>query len=218
MLRKIAFAVCLIVLFTAVAAPALAAEEGKWMVRLRALNLRPANESDAIDVADLQLAKDQIEVSKKTFPEVDITYFFTPNIAAELVLTYPQKHDVDVKGVGNIGSFKHLPPTLSIQYHFLPEGQFRPYVGLGLNYTRISDVDITVETEELGVVKPDLSSSSTGFSIGAGFDVKVADKWFFNFDVKKVKLGADITVAGVGKIGKVNVDPWLISVGAGYRF
>ena len=61
-----------------------------------------------------------MHVSSKTIPEIDISYFFTPNIAAELILTYPQKHDVTLDG-NNIGTFKHLPPTLSLQYHFMPE-------------------------------------------------------------------------------------------------
>ena len=56
----------------------------------------------------------------KTIPELDISYFFTPNIAAELVLTVPQEHRVYLNGT-DIGSFKHLPPTLTLQYHFMPQ-------------------------------------------------------------------------------------------------
>ncbi len=225
-MRKIAFAVCLIVLFTAVAAPALAAEDGKWMVRLRALRLDPADKSDAFTAGIADIPADALTINKKTFPEVDISYFFTPNIAAELVLTYPQSQDVSLLGT-KIGSFKHLPPVLSVQYHFLPEGTFRPYVGVGLNYTIISDVDLTVDvpiSNDEGptratfvTVHPDLEKHSIGFSYGAGFDVKVADKWFINFDVKKVKLGSDVLVEGE-KITHVDIDPLLISLGAGYRF
>lgn len=206
-------AACLVLTFTGFAA--LAADDAKWEVRLRALNLRPADNSDPIPA--LEVPADQITVNKKTFPEVDISYFFTKNVAAELVLTYPQSQDVSVKGLGKIGSFKHLPPTLSVQYHFLPDGVFQPYVGVGVNYTIISDVDLAIDLGEGGILRPDLEKSSLGWSVGAGFDVKVADKWFANFDVKKVKIGADVTLDGA-KISHVDVDPLLISVGVGYRF
>lgn len=72
-----------------------------------------------------------ITVNDKTIPEVDITYFFTPNIAAELVLTVPQKQTVTVQpsalgGPVDIGTFKHLPPTMMLQYHFQPDATILP--------------------------------------------------------------------------------------------
>ena len=106
------------------------ADEGPWLVRARAVRLQMENKSDAIPSLGVQ--SDAIEVSDKTIPEVDITYFFTKNIAAELILTVPQKHDVTLSGA-KIGTFKHLPPTLTAQYHFLPDGTIRPYVGAGIN-------------------------------------------------------------------------------------
>ena len=106
-----------------VAVPAQAQDSGDWIVRARALNLNSANK----DSTGLGLS-----VNNKTFPEVDITYFLTPNWAAELVLTYPQKHDIRSNGA-TIGSLKHLPPTLSLQYH-LDAGGWRPYVGVGVGY------------------------------------------------------------------------------------
>ena len=98
-------------------------------------------------------------------PEFDITYFFTPNIAAELILTYPQKHDVELGGTG-IGSVKHLPPTLTLQYHFNPTGTIRPYVGLGANYTRFSSVDLDAGTVLGGSVP--LRIDRNGLSIDNG--------------------------------------------------
>ena len=78
------------------------ATEGSWMIRVRALSLSPANKSDAIP--SLGVAADQITVSSKVFPDVDVSYFFTKNFAAELVLTYPQQHDVELGGT-KIGTF-----------------------------------------------------------------------------------------------------------------
>ncbi len=135
----------------------LVAEEGPFLVRLRAVYISPADKSDAIPA--LGVPADAITVSSKTIPEVDISYFFTKSFAAELILTYPQEHDVELMGT-NIGTFKHLPPTLTLQYHFIPDGAFRPYVGVGVNLTFISDVNLAVP----GVGALDLESSSVGFA------------------------------------------------------
>ncbi len=184
--------------------------EGPWMVRVRALSLTPANKSDAIP--SLNVAADKITVSDKIFPEIDIAYFFTKNIAAELVLTYPQQHDVELNG-SKIGTFKHLPPTLLAQYHFLPAGVIRPYVGVGANLTLISDVDIRVAN--VGAL--DLESSSVGAAAQIGADIKLMPGKFLNVDVKKVMIGSDVTL-GSSKVSAVKVDPILVSIGLGIRF
>ena len=182
------------------------------MVRVRAVNLDPANDSDAIPA--LGVPSDAIHVEDKVIPEIDFTYFLTRNIAAELVLTYPQKHDVTLAGT-KIGSFKHLPPTLTLQYHFQPDAQFRPYVGAGVNYTRLSSVNLAVP----GVGELDLENDSIGGALQAGFDVKLNQNWFFNVDIKKVWISSDVTLKATGaKVSAVNVDPVLIGIGLGYRF
>ncbi|MGJ7491857.1 OmpW/AlkL family protein [Variovorax sp. ZT4R33] len=202
---------------TLCALPAFAQEaEGNWLVRARAVRLDTANHSDAIGA--LAVPEDAITVNSKTIPEFDITYFFTPNIAAELVLTVPQKQRVTIEqsalgGPVDIGTFKHLPPTLTLQYHFLPEGSFRPYVGAGFNYTRIGSTKLNVPT----VGRLDLDHNSFGLAIGAGFDIKVAKNVFLNFDVKKVQIRTDVSMNGT-KLSTVKLDPLLIGVGIGYRF
>jgi outer membrane protein len=182
------------------------AEESVWLVRGRIVNISPANSSDPVGGVG---AADRITVSKKTIPEVDITYFFSPNLAAELILTYPQKHDVYLDG-GNIGTFKHLPPTLSAQYHFTPNSDINPYLGLGVNYTNISQVNLLAG-------KGGLESGSFGLSVQAGVDFKIDKNWSLNFDVKKVQIRSDVTISGV-KVSAVKVDPVLVGVGVGYRF
>lgn len=175
-----------------------AQDSGDWIVRARALHL---------DSADKDNTGLDLSLKNKTFPEVDITYFFTPNIAAELVLTYPQKHDLRASG-DKIGSLKHLPPTLSLQYHFTGMS-FRPYLGAGINYTRFSSVDLPA-----GV---DIDRSSWGLALGAGVDVPVGNGWLVNVDVKKVQIRTDVSAAG-SNLGSFKVDPLLVSVGFGKRF
>jgi outer membrane protein len=183
--------------------------QGPWMLRARLVQINTANKSSA-EV----LPANAISVSNKTIPEVDVTYFFTPNIAAELVLTIPQKHTVNVKEIGDIGTFKELPPTLMAQYHFMPDDQIRPYAGVGLNYTSISSVNLNVP----GVGPLTLTRNSYGLAIGAGVDIELAKDVFLNFDVKKVQIRSDVLLQDGTKIAKVKVDPWLFGVGIGYRF
>jgi outer membrane protein len=188
--------------------PAVAQQEGNWMVRGRVLNMKPANKSDAFALG----GSDAVHVSDKTFPEVDISYFVKPNIAFELVLTYPQKHDVTLNGV-NLGTVKHLPPTLLAQYHFIPNGTIRPYLGAGINYTRFSGVSLSA-----GPGLPlDVSKNSWGGALQAGVDFQVAKQWFVNLDLKKVWIDTDVKLNGT-KLTNLRIDPVLFSVGVGYRF
>ena len=189
-----------------VAGSAAMAEETPWLVRVRAVHLDPADKSDPVGGTG---ASDRLSVSSKTIPEFDVSYFFTPNLAAELVLTYPQKHDVSLDGA-KIGSFKHLPPTLLLQYHFMLDAPVKPYVGAGVNYTTMSKVDL------LGG-KGGLEHDSFGLALQAGVDYAIDKKWSLNFDVKKVQIRSDVFISGA-KASRVKVDPLMVGVGVGYRF
>lgn len=172
-----------------------------WQVRVRALHLDSDN-GGAAGAAG-------VSINNKWMPELDVSYFFTPNIAAELVLSYPQKHDVRL-GADKVGTLKHLPPTLLAQYHFTNFGAFKPYVGAGVNYTRFSNVNIAD-----GAVT--VKKNSFGGALQLGFDYKLDKNWSLNFDIKKVYLGTKVTGAGL-EGAKFKVDPWLVGVGVGYRF
>lgn len=182
------------------------AQEGSWLVRVRAVNLDPANKSDVISGTG---ASDRLTINSKVIPELDISYFFTLNWATELVLTYPQKQRVSLDGT-QIGTFKHLPPTLTLQYHFTPEKTISPYVGAGINYTRISSVGLLNGAARL-------EKSSIGLALQAGVDFKLDKNWSLNLDVKKVQIRSDVNTAA-GQLSTVKIDPWLIGVGVGYRF
>jgi len=173
--------------------------EGPWMVRVRALHLDSAN-GDSTGLG--------LSVNNKWMPEVDVSYFFNPNVAVELVLTVPQKHTVYSNGTA-IGTLKHLPPTLMGQYHF-PMNGFKPYVGAGVNFTRFSSVDV------LGGVAT-VDKNSWGPALQVGVDIPLSKGLYLNLDVKKVYIRTDVAAAGT-KIGEFKVDPLLVGVGLGWRF
>lgn len=180
-----------------------AGADGGWLIRARAVNLNPSASSSPVA---------GIDVEQRWIPEVDVSYFMTKNLALELILTYPQKHDVTLNGA-NIGSVRHLPPTLTLQYHFLPEAQFRPYVGAGINYTRFSNVALNVP----GVGALGMERSSTGFALQGGLDIALGKNLVLNLDVKKIKMEADLTT-GAGFLSRLTIDPLLVGVGLGWRF
>lgn len=188
------------------------ADQGDWLVRIRAIDIQPRNQSDPIPA--LGVPADAIRLNDKWAPEVDFSYFLTRSIALELILTYPQEHDVSLNGT-KIGTAKHLPPTLTVQYHFIPEGKFRPYLGAGINYTHYSDVDLNVP----GVGRLDLEKNSWGAALQAGFDVEVSKNKFINFDIKKIYINSDVKLAANGaKVSHIRLDPVVIGIGFGWKF
>ena len=199
-MKKNLLALAVLCAMTSGAAFAQQVAEGSWLVRARAVHLDSANNGAAGDAG--------VSINDKWIPEVDVSYFFTPNLAAELVLTYPQKHDVRLNG-DKIGSLKHLPPSLLLQYHFTNFGAFKPYVGAGVNYTRFSSVKAPA-----GV---DIDRNSFGAALQVGVDIPLQKNLYLNLDVKKVFIKTDVSLAGA-KIGTFKVDPVLVGVGLGWRF
>ena len=169
------------------------------MVRGRALYIAPQERSSPLSLG----------VSNEVTPELDLSWFFTPNIAVELILA-TQRHNVTSAGV-DIGSLKHLPPTLMLQYHFTPSQDFKPYLGVGVNYTRFYDVN-------LGGGTLTVDRSSTGGAIQAGFDYRLSGQWYLNVDVKKVWIETDVKTAGGVFVSNLKIDPLLFGIGIGYKF
>lgn len=180
------------------AAIAQQAKEGPWTLYVRAVNFDSANG----DNTGLGLT-----INNKTIPDVSIRYAFDQNLAAELLLTIPQKHTLKSNGTV-LGTLKHLPPTLFVQYHFNADG-FKPYVGAGINYTHFSSVNLSP-----GV---DIDRNSWGPALQAGVDIPLTGNMYLNFDVKKIYIRTDVSVSGVNK-GAFKIDPALFGVGLGWRF
>jgi outer membrane protein len=182
--------------------------EGNWLVRARAVNLDFRNgQADGLNKGAIP----KVEAQNTWIPEFDVSYFFTKNIAAELVLTWPQKIDIEANG-SDIGSVKALPPSLLIQYHFTDLGAFKPYVGVGVNYTIFSDRKVANKTLHV-------SDDSWGLAAQVGLDYALSKNWSLNADIKYVQMSTDVIVNATGqKLGKVNLDPMLYGIGIGYRF
>lgn len=196
----------LIAIAAAVALPA-HAKEGDIVVRARAAYVSPETDSNLT-------IGDRLTVDSNTIPEIDFSYYFTDHIAAELILAAGTRHHViahGVAGLSDLGSVNLLPPTLTAQWHFNPDQTIDPYVGLGINYTRFMDNSLLG-----GAIHTERDSFGPALQIGADYNLEGG--WLLNVDVKKVWIQTDVTLAGTGKIDKLDIDPWVVSVGFGKRF
>ncbi len=191
-----------------------------WMIRLRALGVITRN-SGVVD----QIPGSGLSTSDMVVPELDITYFFTQNIAVELILGVTYHH---VTGTGvpttnglDVGKSWLLPPTLTLQYHFTQFGAFKPYVGAGANYTVFfgQTAGNTPNGAGVTITRSHLHNSFSP-AVQIGFDYMIDRHWGFNVDVKKLwlrpKWDGDSSAGPL--TGKVNLDPWLIGAGVTYRF
>jgi outer membrane protein len=202
------------------AAPASAHEAGDWLVRVGGSLIDPKSNNGSLDLTALGGEPERIDVDDQWGVTFNFTYMYTANIGIEVLAALPYKHDIEVDTLGKVGSVKHLPPTLSLQYHFLPREVFQPYAGIGLNYTRF------FSEKESGVLVDldadlDIKSSSFGVAAQVGFDYMVTDQWFLNVDIRWIDIGtkADVTVPDVGTIrADVDIDPMVYGIHLGYRF
>lgn len=198
----------------ATAVTAQAAQPGTWEVKVRAAYLDTANESDPFSALGLDFAANSVRVESKWIPELDVQYAFTENLLGEIVLTIPQKHDVTLRGVGELGYLEHLPPTFSLIYEFDTDSPFTPYVSAGINTTWIIKDRIVVAGIDL-----DLDEWSVGAALGAGFTYRLNDDWDLDVSAKWIDLGSDIKgPVEIGKLTSASLDPLLISIGGAYRF
>ncbi|KZL14971.1 OmpW family protein [Pseudovibrio sp. Ad37] len=189
---------------------AAASEKSPWQIRVRALGVIPMDEGHVNGVSGSDLS-----YSNTVVPELDITYYFTENIAAELILgTTWANVDGDGALAGtDVGDTWILPPTLTLQYHFTNFGAFKPYIGAGVNYTIFYNQDAN-DVDDLDI------ENTFGAALQVGFDYMIDDNWGVNLDVKKLFLEPDFDVkVGSNKLkGTAELNPWLVGAGITYRF
>ncbi len=177
------------------------AAAGDWVVRVGGSMVDPKSDNHAI-----------VEVEPDTMVTFNVSYFFTDRWALELLAALPFEHDIDLVGGGRVASTKHLPPTISGQYHFRPSARVRPYVGVGLNVTEFFEEDTTG-----ALAGADLElDRSVGVAAQIGLDVDLTDNVFFNIDVRYIDIETDAKLNGA-RLGTVEIDPWLVGLNLGFK-
>jgi len=169
-----------------------------WMFRFRAVEVVPDARSAPVAGVD---------ANNSFSPEVDLTYFITKNIAVEAIAA-TTRHTVTLNSA-SLGKLSVLPPTVTLQYHFNPDGSVRPYVGAGINYTRFYNVKLAAPL--------DVERNSWGGALQVGVDFAVGKNSYINLDAKKIYLKTDVTSAGA-YLTTLKLDPWVLGIGYGFRF
>jgi outer membrane protein len=175
----------------------MAVEKGDWLVRFGASNVVPT--SDNHDLVDVESAWSVTG---------NLSYMFTDNLSVELLVAWPFEHDIRAGGE-KVASTRHLPPTVSVQYHFMPQNPFKPYVGVGFNYT-------TFFNEE-SVLGPMDLDDSWGLAGEIGADIMLGDTWFLNASIRYIDIDTKGEVAGIN-LGSINIDPMVYGLNLGLKF
>ena len=201
-----------------------------FMIRIRGIAVIPDSGKGGISQAvtgRAALLNGQVKAKEAYMPEVDVTYFFTKNIAVEAICCV-SVHNIkgslpNGTGLGTIGRTWVFPPTVMLQYHFTDFGAFKPYVGVGVNYTHFFD------TKAKGALAAapflgDLKLKDTwGVAGQVGFDYMLNRNWGINVDVKRILMepkfsSYNTTTGTLNAAGKAKINPWIIGVGVTYRF
>lgn len=178
---------------------------GDIMVRARLIGVIPDEDATTSIGGNVGVDNDWV-------PEVDFTYFVTDNVALELIAA-TTRHDVSSTVAGSLGKVSLLPPTLTLQYHFLPKERVSPYLGAGVNYTIFYNEDAPG-----GAITSIDYDDSFGWALQAGVDVALSGNWYANLDVKKIFLSTDVSINGGAVTADVDLDPWVVGFGVGYKF
>lgn len=180
-----------------------AANAGPWTVRAGIHNVDPKSDSG------LAVGGEDLSVDSAAQLSLNLDYAFTPNLVLDVLGAIPFKHDIELDG-DKIASTKHLPPTVTLQYHFLPGTGIDPYVGAGFNYTFFFDEKIDGDA--------DLNlDDSFGLAAQIGVDFVLVRNWVLGVDVRYIDIDTDASLDGA-KLGTVEIDPLVYGVNLGYRF
>lgn len=192
----------LAVSLAAVAAPAMAQSAGDWTLGVGVHQVDPKSDNGKLANGTLPLT-----IDSDAKPSITFEYFVKDNLGIEVLGALPFKHEIAVKGVGKVGQTKHLPPSVTLQYHFNSAGKVSPLLGVGLNYTTFFSEDTTGPLAGSRLKLDD----SFGLAVHAGLDFKVAGKGSLRVDVRWADIDTEVKVDGA-KLGTANIDPLVYGV------
>ena len=197
------------------------AAAGDVYVRVRSILVAPNESSGGITPT---FPTEKVKINDSVMPEIDFTYMATDNVGFELIAATTKHHATGTSGttgtIGRLASTWVLPPTLTAQYHFAPEAKVRPYVGAGVNYTLFYSEKASSGLQAAVGPTSVRMKSSFGWAGQAGLDIDISKKMFLNLDVKYIDIRTtarlSTTAIGVQRV-KINLNPFVVGVGVGFR-
>jgi outer membrane protein len=187
------------------------AEQGDWLFRVGISQINP-------DKTNLEnVAGGDVVVDSDLSPTFNVTYMLSDHLGTELFASWPFTHGIDLKtsggGKSRIGSVDVLPPILSLNWHFNPNGVFRPYIGAGVNYTMFSGEETRGALAGNSLKLDD----SWGVAGQVGVDIGVTKNFFVNLNGRYVDMSSDAEVNGANA-GTLDLNPWILGVHVGWKF
>ncbi len=188
-------------------APALAQSQGEWTLGLGLHNVNPKSDNGTLAGGTVPT-----EIGDNTRPTITGEYFIRDNLGIEVLAALPFKHAIKSNGT-EIGTVKHLPPVVSLQYHFDATPQWKPFVGLGVNFTGFYDAEARgpLSGADLRV------KNSWGLAAHLGADYWISDRAAIRADLRWIDIDADVLLNG-SKIGTVEVDPVVVGIAYVMKF
>lgn len=191
----------------ALAAPVAAQQAGDWTIGLGIANVNPKSDNGTLAGGTVP-----VTIDDATRPTITVEYFLRDNLGVELLAATPFRHSIRSNGT-EIGTVKHLPPVVSLNYHFDATPSFKPFVGLGVNFTGMWDAEARgpLEGADLRV------KNSWGLAAQVGADYWLTDRAALRGNLRWIDINSDVTLDGAG-IGKVDIDPVVVGVSYVMKF
>jgi len=227
----------------ALAGVAQAQSAGSNMVSFGWMRIMPTGHSefltvDSIGGMPLGVQKPNTGATIDSADTLGLTFahYFTDNISAEFVFGVPPTHNVSgdrgYEKYGKLGEVRQWSPAVVAKWHFFDaKTKFRPFVGLGVNYTWFTDEKVTnqafIKNEFLGIGTSMSASAKSSWNpvFTAGANYAVTDNWFVGFSVSYVPIATTAsfttTLANGAQIQshtKIKIDPVVTYLSVGYRF
>ena len=213
-MKKSLLVPALAIALSAAAMPAFAQSKGDWTVGVGLHNVAPKSNNGSLDATALGLGKlPPTEIGDSIRPTFTFEYFIANNLGIEVLAAAPFEHDISIQGVGRVGSTKHLPPVVSLQYHFVNKSKVTPFVGLGVNYTTFFDENTR---GALAGTKLELDDS-WGLAAHAGLDFALSERTALRVDARWADINSDVSVNGIG-VGEAEIDPMVYGAAIVVKF
>lgn len=184
---------------------------GDLTLRVGAAHVAPNDDSSDLDGAE-------VSVDGSTSLGISLSYMLGERLGIGVLGAWPFEHDIKgagtLDGAGTVAKTKHLPPTVTLQYHFAPEASVRPFVGAGINYTKFFS-----EKTEGALDGVDINlDDSWGWALEAGVDVDIASDWFLSGQIFYIAIDTTAELAGGAASIDVDINPWVFMASVGRTF
>ena len=194
--------------------PAAAYDKGTFVARAGAAGVYPTDDSE--DLSGLG----RVEADDAWSLGLTFTYMATDNVGFGLLAAWPFEHDIEgsdgaLDAAGDVAETKHLPPTVTLQYHFdTPSKKIHPWLGAGINYTYFFDEDTKgiLEGTDIDI------DNSWGWALEAGLDYELTDDWTIGAQVFYINIETQADIEALGKQYDVDINPWVYMVSVGRKF